>query len=57
VGFFQGPVSALVQEKVGFDEWTVWFDASPVLIAAVLVVLADVWNRGVQLRTDQELTI
>lgn len=58
VGAVRGPIEAELQRSLGLDVIDVEFAFGlPLVIAMLAWAFSEVWRRGVELRTEQELTI
>jgi hypothetical protein len=58
VAIAAGPVEIAMQDALGFETLDTELEFGvPVFLALMLVAVAEVWRRGVALRTEQELTI
>lgn len=58
VGAVRGPIEAELQHSLGLDVIDVEFAFGlPLVIAMLAWAFSEVWRRGVELRTEQELTI
>lgn len=51
------PVALVIQDRLGIDDARASGDGVPLLVALVLLAVAEIWQRGVDLRDDQELTV
>lgn len=51
------PVALLIQNHLEFDHATASASGISLAFAIVLVALAEIWQRGVDLREDQDLTV
>lgn len=51
------PVALAIQDELGVEEATASASGMQIASAIVLLALAEIWQRGVDLRDDQELTV
>jgi hypothetical protein len=51
------PVALMIQDELGVEDSTANASALPIAAAIVLFALAEIWQRGVDLRDEQELTV
>ncbi len=62
VGFYvltlvRSLVAILIQRHLGLDDIFASADITPLVWAAVIFALAEIWQRGVDLRDEQQLTV